>query len=190
MRIRTILAGLTLLGACPLAAQSLGDPVQAGLTLGLAMPQSSSKMELSSGTLNGNGINQKTSFELGALAQVRHSSAWSSRWGFAYTFASPAFPVDLGSGTLATQSAKRNQLDLFGQAVYTFAPAWYALAGLDYVTRTLSAGGTDLDTFNKVGCSAGAGRSFRTGKVSVSPELLYTKAGQEGAYRLRAVVRF
>lgn len=189
MHMRNTLIGLTLLAACPLGAQDAGK-VQFGLTAGFAIPQDSNKLELSSGSLSGNGISRKTSFELGGNVLVPHSATWSSRWGFTYTFESPDFPVDMGDGTLAPRSAKRNQLDVYGQGVYAFDPAWYGFAGLDYVTRTLSVGGTDLDTFNKVGFSLGAGRTFKPGRIKVSPEVLYTKVGQEGDYRIRVAILF
>jgi hypothetical protein len=185
MRIRTPLTGLILAGLCPLLAQAPAEKVQFGFTLGAAIPQDTSKMELSSGTLDGNGISQKTSPELGALVDVPLGKGWSTRWGFAYTFESPKFPVDLGDGTLAPRSASRNQWDVFGQALYHFSPSWYGLVGADYVTRTLHADGTDLDTFKKAGFSAGIGWVLRAGRMNIDPEVLYTKVGQEAQYRVR-----
>lgn len=190
MRIRIPLTGLILAGLCPLLAQAPQDKVLLGGTLGVSIPQSTSKMELSSGTLDGNGISRKTSLELGAAVEVPLAPAWSTRWGVTCTFESPDFPVDLGDGTLAPRSAKRNQWDVYGQALYHFTPSWYALAGLDYVSRTLSSGGTDLDTFKKAGFSVGAGYAIPAGKVRIAPEVLFTKAGEEGQIRVRAAILF
>ena len=190
MRICSPYIGLALLGLGPLWAQAPNDKVLAGFTLGLALPQASSKMELAGGTLNGQGIDQKPGLELGGAVQFLHSSTWSSRWGASYTFASPTFPVNAGDGSLAPRSASRNQLDLFGQALYHFTPACYGLAGLDEVSRKLRVGGTDLDDFHKLGCSLGAGYVFRTRKARISPEILYLKAGEEGVFKARVAVLF
>ena len=190
MRIRPTFIGLALVSLCPLLAEGPHDTWLAGFTVGVAVPQDTSKMELSSGTLTGNGIDQKTGVELGGAVQFLHSSDWNSRWGASYTIASPSFPVNTGNGLLSPHSATRDQLDLFGQAIYNFNPTWYGLAGLDYVSRKLVVGGTDLDDFHKVGFSVGAGLNLHAGTTRISPEILYLKAGQEGVFKARVAFLF
>jgi hypothetical protein len=189
MRIQLALAALILAGLSPLRAEAPGEPVLLGVTLGMSVPMNNDKMELSSATLYNNGISQKNSFELGAVAEAPLAPSWSTRLGAAYSFESPKFPVNTGDGTLAPRDAHRDQWDVYGQGVRHFGP-WYALAGLDYVHRTLRVAGNDLDTFRKGGYSVGAGYTLRVGRLRIEPEAKLTKAGQESRTRIQAAFLF